>query len=58
MINKNILLPGEVSPTPLCSCPRDHSCPKHHKEAGVVGSMNYRKDNVTTYTAYCMADES
>lgn len=47
----------EVNTNPLCQCPRNHHCPNHHMDAGVLVGKSYIEDNIRTYSGFCMPDE-
>ncbi|XP_026326118.1 protein giant-lens [Hyposmocoma kahamanoa] len=44
----------EVNASTICQCPRDHSCPKHHTEPGVLPGVTYAAEDIRTYHGYCM----
>lgn len=46
----------EVNTNPLCQCPRNHRCPRHHTDAGVLLGKSYIEDNIRTYSGYCMPE--
>lgn len=46
----------EVNTNPLCQCPRNHRCPRHHTDSGVILGKSYIEDNIRTYSGYCMPD--
>ncbi|KAG4067436.1 hypothetical protein HA402_009673 [Bradysia odoriphaga] len=46
----------EVNTNPLCQCPRNHRCPRHHTDAGVLLGKSYIEDNIRTYSGYCLPE--
>ncbi|XP_055698799.1 protein giant-lens [Phlebotomus papatasi] len=47
----------EVNTNPLCQCPHNHRCPRHHTDVGVIVGKSYAQDNIRTYSGYCMAED-
>ncbi|CAH2049322.1 unnamed protein product, partial [Iphiclides podalirius] len=48
----------EVNASTICQCPRDHTCPRHHTEPGVLPGVTYAAEDIRTYHGYCMPDPS
>lgn len=46
----------EVNANTICQCPRDHSCPRHHTEPGVLPGITYASEDIRTYHGYCMQE--
>ncbi|XP_046966439.1 protein giant-lens [Vanessa cardui] len=46
----------EVNANTICQCPRDHTCPKHHTEPGVLPGVTYVAEDIRTYHGYCMPE--
>ncbi|XP_063382802.1 protein giant-lens [Cydia fagiglandana] len=46
----------EVNANTICQCPRDHSCPRHHTEPGVLAGVTYAAEDIRTYHGYCMPE--
>ncbi|XP_068622464.1 protein giant-lens [Battus philenor] len=48
----------EVNASTICQCPRDHTCPRHHTEPGVLPGVTYAAEDIRTYHGYCMPEPS
>ncbi|OWR53245.1 Argos [Danaus plexippus plexippus] len=46
----------EVNASTICQCPKDHMCPKHHTEPGVLPGVTYIAEDIRTYHGYCMPE--
>lgn len=46
----------EVNANTICQCPRDHTCPRHHTEPGVLAGVTYAAEDIRTYHGYCMPE--
>ncbi|KAL4717113.1 hypothetical protein ACJJTC_017000 [Scirpophaga incertulas] len=46
----------EVNANTICQCPRDHVCPKHHTEIGVLAGVTYAAEDIRTYHGYCLPE--
>ncbi|VVC88162.1 unnamed protein product [Leptidea sinapis] len=48
----------EVNASTICQCPREHTCPKHHTEPGVLPGITYIAEDIRTYHGYCLPEPS
>lgn len=54
-VRKRQELLDEVNTSTLCQCPHGHTCPRHHKDAGVIVGKSYTEEAIKTYSGYCIS---
>lgn len=54
-VRKRQELLDEVNTSTLCQCPHGHTCPRHHRDAGVIVGKSYTEEAIKTYSGYCIS---